>query len=98
MPAPGWVNCAIRADLIRRLDHFIETSGEGYGSRNEVIAAALREFLARHPTRTPTGPGSGDALDRMLASVEAKDGKTDTLARAMLDEKKAAPAAKKKGR
>lgn len=48
MPPPGWVSVMVREELVLLLDQFLRQSGEGYGSRSEVVAAALRQFLRKN--------------------------------------------------
>lgn len=53
MPPGGFVSFSIRAELMKKVDDFLEKNDDGFGSRAEVISTAIREFLERRAPRPP---------------------------------------------
>lgn len=47
MAVKGYVTISLPADLIEHVDAFLAKNTWGYRSRAELVAAAIREFLAR---------------------------------------------------
>jgi metal-responsive CopG/Arc/MetJ family transcriptional regulator len=51
VPPKGWISIGLKTELVQRIDEFIAQNDEGYSRRPEVLAAALRQFLADYYDR-----------------------------------------------
>jgi metal-responsive CopG/Arc/MetJ family transcriptional regulator len=57
LPAPvtaGYMSVSLPEDLVRKIDLFVDSNDDGFRSRAEVIAQAVRQFLRDNERRTIT--------------------------------------------
>lgn len=69
MPHEGFVSLTLKQGLVRKVDDFVARNDLGFTNRAEVAAAAIREFLERHPTPPPT---IDESLERIRKKAQDK--------------------------
>jgi len=67
VPARGWTTITLKDDLVALIDTFLDDNRLGYSNRAEVVAAAVRAFLAQHMVPTLSDEQLAVAIDRYIA-------------------------------
>lgn len=53
MATQGWVSLSLHEDLAAAVDAYLKENNRGFTSRAEVVATAVRQFLAREHEQNP---------------------------------------------
>ena len=61
MPSKKYTTLALPNALVSRMDEFVVSNTWGFRSRGEVLAAAVRDFLERHPAAEPDATSKAEA-------------------------------------
>lgn len=73
MPARGWTTITLKDDLVALIDSFLAENKLGYSNRAEVVAAAVRSFLAHHVSPPLTDEQLAQAIARYMSRREANE-------------------------
>lgn len=89
-----WVTVRISRDLVQALDNIRAQAGQGYTSRADVLAAAIRFFVQASPEARSITTAQEQRLVTALKAVQlAKPKNVQAFIEAMLRELDDAPAA-----